>query len=330
MATRSGSKASPSATHGKSPGKAVHLAPVHVLVTHTFKSRVQFDRGLFAALRQPPRGIRLRSRVDHEDRKGATLTWQAPSVRALKAFLLGRVKGSLSKGFTPARFDPTPAVITSVFPFSVIRPNGGVILTGRNFGDYPGQFLLKAAGFKGGSVSLGDLQWGDTFASGIIPNIFGVVDQPARLQIVTADGRLSNEWPCRFTAAREVRVLPGNIFNIALGGNDNYKLFEMGDETTGCTMRIGHFPNVEPVANLFGGDNGTDNAICDLKNGWVYFGYRWTDDTTGINGSPFGPLPEPANEAHIELVVSWFHDTFSSSLYGLIITAIGPVGVPYQ
>ena len=76
--------------------------------------------------------------------------------------------------------------------------------------------------------------------------------------------------------------------------------------------------------------NGTDSAICELKNGWRYFDYRWTDGTTGIDGAPFGPLPEPLNEARIQLAVSWFHDAFSSASYGLVITAVGPVGVPFQ
>jgi len=327
MATRSGSKR-PAARRKKS-AKPAAPATVHVLVTHIFKNRIAFDRALFAALHRPPRGIRLRSRLDHEDRRGATLTWQAPSIEELKNYL-GRLEGSSARGFVQVRYDPTPPDITSVFPFSIIRPNGGVILQGKNFGDHPGQFLLKAPGFQGGSVSLGALQWSDTVVAGVIPNIFGVQDQHARLQIVTADGVFSNEWPVTFTAAREVRLLPGNIFKINLSTHDYYNVEQLGDETTGYTARISHSPEPTPVANLFHGADGTDALVCQLRNGWVYAGYRWTDDTSGINGSPFGPLPEPVGQADIRLAVSWFHDTFSSAQYGLVITAVGPVGVPFQ
>ena len=330
MATRSGSiKQSPRARKQR-PAKPAQPASVHVLITHTFKNRVEFARAVFDALRRPPRGIRLRECLYHQDNLTATLTWQARSVEQLKEFIVGRLKGSSAKGYNPVRFDPTPPVITSVFPFSVIKPNGGVIIQGRNFGDHPGQFLLKATGFTGGSVSLGSLQWNDSVVAGVIPNIFGVQDQPASLQIVTAEGRFSNEWPCHFTAAREVRILPGNIFNIAIGGSDPYNSEDLGDESTGYTLRIWHHGDVTPVANIFSGGDGTDSAICELKNGWVYYGYQWTADTSGINGSPFGPLPEPVNESRIQLAVSWFHDSFSAAQYGLVITAVGPVGVPFQ
>jgi len=327
MATRSAS--SRLETPRKQSTRPTRRATVYALVTHTFRSLVVFDRALFAALHQPLRGIRLLTRLDHEDRKSATVTWQAPTLKELKAFL-GRLKSVTSKGFIRVHFDPVPPTITNVFPFSIIRPNGGVILQGKNFGDHPGQFLLKAAGFKGGNVSLGDLQWSDTVVSGIIPNIFGVLDQPARLQIVTADGKFSNEWPVTFTAAREVRLLPGNIFKINMGGHDRYNFLELGDETKGYTARIAHVSDPTPGANLFGGGDGTDTLVCQLKNGWVYAGFEWSDDTKGINGSPFGPLPEPIGTTSVQFAVAWFHDTFSSALYGLSITALGPVGVPFQ
>lgn len=310
------------ASSGRSINPSIARETKFFLATHKFKVRAEFDRALFEAMRKAPRGIRIWSRVYHENNREATFTWQARSQEVLKKFFGKIFKGRLMGGIVPVHFDPDPPMITSVFPFSVIKPNGAVILQGQNFGSFPGQLLLNGPEFPGGSLSLSSLQWGDSFASGVIPNVFGVRDQKATLQIVTSTGRKSNVVAVEFTAAREVRMLTGDVFH---GKPSEGGLLFVGNATTEYTLKVLSSPD----SNAFG-NSGTDAFECLLKNGWVYFGFAWTDDTSGINGSPFGPLPEPVNRSDISLFISWFYNSFGSAQYGIRVFAIGPIGVPFK
>jgi hypothetical protein len=271
-----------------------------------------------------PRGIRIQARAYHEDGKGVTLTWRAPSLDALMKFVDGNLRGTLVGKVVPIRFDPDPPVITSVFPFSVIQPNGGVIIQGVNFGESPGQFIMNGSEFAGGSISLGSLTWNETVIGGVIPNIFGVRDQQVTLQVITNTGQRSNAMPVQFTAAREVQALPADIFQVGISDSS-----VVGYADPPITFEYYHFDDI-PVVDMFTGNSGTDYFTTDLKNGWVYYSYQWTLETSGVQGGPFGPDPEPVGQAHIELAISWSYGPLSSAQYGITIYGIGPVGVPYQ
>ena len=87
----------------------------------------------------------------------------------------------------------TPRIDT-VFPFSIIRPGGGGIVQGASFGTQPGRFKLKRQ--SGLVTDLTRLEWGDkAIGETIDPNIAGVIDQPATLQIIRSNGNSSNEVP---------------------------------------------------------------------------------------------------------------------------------------
>jgi hypothetical protein len=188
-----------------------------------------------------------------------------------------------------------PPQITAVFLFSIIRPGGGVIIQGEHFQGQPGQFLLLLSA-SGTQLELTNLQWGDTFAGGIIPPITGVPDQPAFLQIITQDGKASNQWPVQFTASREVALLPGTALTPVACGSDGYCY--VGSATDPFTVAGGHAMGV----GLYSG-SGTDVYNCTLQNGWVFDHYQWgTQD--GIQGGPFGQAPDPVGQAEFTLAIS--------------------------
>ena len=95
-------------------------------------------------------------------------------------------------------------VITSIFPFSRITPGGAVILLGQNFGNLPGQILIKFQNQLIGTP-LENIQWGDTFAAGTIPSdITGVTDQQVTLTVFAQCGAASNDLSVHFTATRDM------------------------------------------------------------------------------------------------------------------------------
>jgi hypothetical protein len=112
----------------------------------------------------------------------------------------GKVTASLSVA------GPT---VTSVFPFSVIKPLGGVILQGQHFGNLPGQFLIHLTNYKGQSIDLPleGVQWGDTFVAGTIPYIDGVLKQTATFTVLTGCGA-STTWQATFTPITEEVLVP--------------------------------------------------------------------------------------------------------------------------
>ena len=112
-----------------------------------------------------------------------------------------------------------------IFPFSVIKPGGAVIIEGQNFGNLPGQILINFPSlhqFTG--IPLENIQWGNTFAAGTIPTgISGVPDQVVSFTVVAQCGAVSNSWAAKFTAARDIVALPFeqiSCFSFYIGNSD--------------------------------------------------------------------------------------------------------------
>jgi hypothetical protein len=306
----------------KPPNRKTRRSPLYVLVEHGFSDRTKFDRAIFEATRKLPSGLTLHERLYRPDGSGASFIWRGKSVKAVREFVQTSIKDQTLGDLHQVMPDLFPPVITSVFPFSVIMPAGGVIVQGQHFGDQPGEFLLLGPAFQDGALRLGNLQWGDQYVAGVIPSVDRVPDQDAELQVITADGRKSNQAPCRFTANRQIRQVPGDIFSLVhFAAESNYDSWSKGLEMDGYTLRAFH--------GSTGSGDGTDVFTCELKNGWVFYDYRWTD-VGGINGSPFGNLSAPADSPNITLAISWFHDVLGSAHWGIQILAIGPSLVPFQ
>ena len=298
---------------------------MRIFSEHHLRDSEAFLRSANAALIKGLPKFRVYQRLTVADRSRAYFLWEAPSEHGLREFI--------EREFLLAEFNffglwiipaiEFPPAITSVFPFSVIQPGGGVIVQGEHFQGNPGQLLLLLSA-SGTQLALGNLQWGDTFAAGIIPMITGVPDQPALLQVVTQDGKASNQWPVQFTATRAVVRLPGTALTPVACGSGGDDFCYIGSDTDPFTVAGGHAMSVG-----FYSASGTDVYNCSLANGWVFDHYQWgTED--GIQGGPFGQAPDPIGQAEFTLAISWFFDVFGSSSYDIALFVVGPAGVPFN
>jgi hypothetical protein len=309
-----------------------------------------------AALGKAPDGVRLCQRLRSETGSREVRLWEAPSLDVMERYVsrefpAGRITGTVGT-FAPPDNDP---VIT--IAIADPTPGSGVIVGGKHFGTRKaGQSQLLLVG----SIPNGDtgafpaaltasvvdghlpaielsgppaytgIQWGDTYAAGLIPaatlpegvpGLTGVLDQPAFLQIVTAAGKSSNLWPVTFTAQRGVPMLiPGSAFNV-----DNCA----GGGTCATNLEGGTIWGYHD-GGLFlsGAGSGTDRYSCQLTNQFVYDHYQWLIQD-GVNGGPFGPNEGPANLTDIDLEVSWFYNfgVATDALYALGVFAVGPLGL---
>jgi hypothetical protein len=297
---------------------------MRILSDHHLHEPGTFFPALSVALTKGIPKFRSRGRIISEDQKRLLLTWEAPSLHALRDFI-GEIIPEAAHRFTlTSIFDmPGPPLITSVFPFSVIQPNGGVIIQGQNFGSQPGQFLI-VGNFPGGQMALTNLQWGDNFAAGVIPWVAGVPDQQAVLQIVTQDGQPSNQVPVTFTAARTVALLPGTAVTPVECGQGGSDLCYIAGDQDPFTVAGAHGTLFWP-----GGSSGDDVYNVNLANGWVFDHYEWLAQD-GINGGPFGLAPDPDELPAFTIDVNWSYGFFGNSNYELAIYVVGPIGMPFH
>jgi hypothetical protein len=329
--------------HKSQDASAVIVTTVHKPITNLSEASE-----FLAALAKAPSGVRFKQRLRSEDGSKEIHLWEAPSLGVMTKYI-GRLFPSGGITGIVGHAGPLLPQITQVFLLSDITPGGTVIVGGRNFGTYnasKSQFLLvggiqsgQTGAFPSSGISVGGypalklqifedgskFEWGDTYAAGQIvpgpPNgISGVLDQPANLQIVAADGKASNLSPVQFRATRGAPTpIPGSAFKVVscAGGGTCYT--NITDESVGG-FHGGGFVN-------FGG-SGTDQYSCQLLNQFTYDHYEWGIED-GINGGPFGGNPEPVGLPNINLEVSWFYNggLETSSLYSLSVFAVGPVGL---
>ncbi len=234
--------------------------------------------------------------------------------------------GRLSREQAPSTImaSRTPR-ITSVFPFSVIKPGGGVIVQGERFGPSPGHFRLKLS--NGPVTELGNLTWSDTSVSGNIdPNLSGVFDQPATLQIVNGFEMDGNEMPVTYTAAREVRMLPiTDVQCSAEPKTDNDKCNDFGPE---FNVSFNGFHQCRDVADHVTGcwDSGVDAYWSTLGNGWKLHSvehYQGKSYSGPPNVVEEGPGP-------IKITVWWDTRANMSVNYTGRIYIEGPVGTSWK
>jgi hypothetical protein len=298
---------------------------MRILSEHHVHEPEAFFRGANTALIKGLRCFRIYQRIIVEDRSRAYFLWEAPSEHELREFIDLHFPSEEVQKFwlwiIPAI--EFPPLITSVFLFSVIKPGGGVIIQGEHFQSQPGQFQLLLS-TSGQTLDLTNLQWGDSFAAGVIPMITGVPDQPALLQVVTQDGKVSNQWPVQFTASREVVLLAGSALTPVACGSGGDDFCYIGSSTDPFTVAGGHAMSLG-----FYSASGTDVYNCTLKNGWEFDHYRWgTQD--GIQGGPFGQAPDPIGQTEFTLAISWFFDVFGSANYDISLFVVGPAGMPFN
>jgi hypothetical protein len=244
---------------------------------------------------------------------------------------------------TPSPYEQT------IFPFSVIRPNGGVIITGVNFGTTPGTILIHLTDYRGNQLDypLDHLQWGDTFAAGTIQNIQFVIGQQVTFEVKNACGDSSRTagppLTAIFTPNSDVAVLPWQDLPCVMTSNNN------GDS---CQNRGGHsFPFEcswglpvlgQAVTNSFsgehmsgwgGGNGGTDTFSTKLIKGWSVesstFGWVNANDQSGASGGG-NSASMSFSAAATTWTVVWRENSCWSLGYDGVVTVTGPRGVPYH
>ena len=213
-----------------------------------------------------------------------------------------------------------PPRIDTVFPLSVIRPGGGVIVQGASFGTQPGQFKLKLQ--SGHETSLVSLTWEGKVVSGIIDsNLAGVIDQPATLRVVNARGVESNEVPVQFTARRQIMFLPMEDLHASCSiGSDRNKCNETRSTASlvgwhGCT-------GIYLTCN----DRGSDQYWADLANGWEY------SSSTVTAGMGRADQPGILKDDPGSFRITVFWDTLGhnfATYYGRVYIE-GPAGTPWK
>jgi hypothetical protein len=264
-------------------------------------------------------------------------TYTHAGTYALKAQGQGNCTGAVT-----ASLHVLGPAITSIFPFSVIKPGGGVIIAGQNFGDLPGQILMKFQNQLVG-VPLQNIQWGDTFASGTIPQgISGQPDQQVVFTVVAQCGAVSNEWSAMFTAARDIAALPfGRIdcsTSVGAGNSDQCQDWGQNNQPTECFQF--HTFGLQPGATGFygyhasgwgfSGESGNDQFWATLNNSWVL------DSITGLSGTRVGNgsdanewNPSQPGTPNPKLTVLWHADNCGIILYWGDMMITGPRGLPY-
>lgn len=234
--------------------------------------------------------------------------------------------------------------IESIFPFSNITPRGHVILKGRGFGTDKGFLTLNLRDFRGQPkpVLLTPLEWGPTFiGAAITSDISGVKDQDATLQVQTTVKQFSNEFPVRFTALREIRLLPPedmatSVVSCGVGSNHDVcngqtdpnddPLSKGGKGPSLTTIYGGHYN----CWGCVGTDRGTDTYRIVLNNGWVLDAIDWhqvvsEQGEAGANKPTFhtGGFKWTAQ-------IDWYATSDDGVAYTINVHMSGPTGVPWR
>jgi len=256
-----------------------------------------------------------------------------------------RARGEANcKGNVATHLHVVGPVITSIFPFSKITPGGGVILQGQNFGSLPGQILIKFQNQLIGTP-LENIQWGNTFAAGTIPQgITGVTDQEVTLTVFAQCGAASNDLAVHFTATRDMAAIPlpritcstsvgaGNSDQCQNWGQDNWPLECGSGPSFGLQKGPTGFYGYHASGWGFSGETGNDQfwPLPVLQNGWVLSsvsGLSW-DRVGGGSNAQETSSPPPGTSAP-DLAVGWKADNCGVIFYWGDMYITGPAGVAF-
>jgi hypothetical protein len=250
----------------------------------------------------------------------------------------------------------------SIVPFSVIRPNGGVIITGLNFGATPGELRIHVVDFRGTGLDypLDHLQWGDTFAAGVIQNIQSVIAQNVTFELINACGTSSKiagpPLQAFFTPTVDVTAIPVKDVSCIMTSNNTGDKCDDGEGRipVECTLlggqgQYGTGPLPSPInfwanhhSGLGGGNSGTDNFSVNLRYTWTvqsvssfYWaafsedGSWYTENAISQNG-PKSWANLSYSGSGEKWSVGWSQNSCVYVTYNGVVTITGPMGVPYQ
>jgi hypothetical protein len=250
-------------------------------------------------------------------------------------------------GVVNASLQVTGPTITSIFPFSVIKPGGSVILEGQNFGNLPGQILIDIPSLhQFAGIPLENVQWGNAFAAGTIPAaISGVPDQEVSFSVVAQCGAVSNSSSAKFTATRDPQLLPFSAIQCwpgVLAGNDACQGMGQPGWPPECGFLNGTFGLAPPPTGFWGyhvsgwgsGESATDGFYLNaaLKNGWVFdsvknFGWAYVG---GGSKAALDWNTSSPGDTSAKVYVDWHADACGLIDFTGDVQIIGPKGLaPY-
>jgi hypothetical protein len=252
-------------------------------------------------------------------------------------------------GAAAARLKVAGPTITDMFLLSQVTLGGSVLLHGQNFGNLPGKVLIHLTHYLGHPIDLPlqNLQWGDTFAAGTVPDdISGVLDQEVTLTVVHQTGAASNGWTAHFTAALGVADLADHTdrvdcsTSIGAGPSDEC----MGWGYNNWPVECGSYGNFGRADyGLWGyhasgwgfhGNSGNDQfwVTAPLQNGWVL------NSTSANTSAKIGDVSQASEDPNStsapgtpspDLGVDWYVGNCGMVIYDGHMIITGPLGVPF-
>jgi hypothetical protein len=235
--------------------------------------------------------------------------------------------------------------ITKVVPFfSMIIPGGPVVIEGRGFGTQPGEVRLVGTiprgtlgAFQVGYLPLEDLQWGDALVYGKIPNVTAVLDQPAKLVVLTKDGGISNALEVQFRATRDLITLVMDdvkVVKCSDDANDNIcNRVRIPPDSGWYIADTGIFGLHYNCWGCVGDDLGIDSYEIRLKNTWEFESVSLgTSESVAKREAEIisGVWDFPRGGTFWAPAIQWRVTPNDLLMYWVYTDIVGPKGIPYK
>jgi hypothetical protein len=240
--------------------------------------------------------------------------------------------------------------IDAVLPFSVVSPNGPIIIGGEHFGTVKGTLWLK--GSFGSRKMIIDT-WGDGGVGAFFPSAAAtgqISDVHLTLQVETSSGLKSNDWPLQWV--QEVTLLDTGSVSVHNCGKDanvnscNWELYvgagcfsfshttdmilasKPPDPHCPCTA-VGFHGN---CWGAVGDDFGSDvYEIGPLKNAWALLTFAFADSLPKVDSCDDAVKPLGfQGGASWAPEVHWCVTPNDELFYWLWVYIIGPKGFPHK
>lgn len=241
--------------------------------------------------------------------------------------------------------------IDGVLPFSVVSPNGPIIINGEHFGTVEGTLWLK--GYFGNQEMTID-SWGDGGIGAFFPSaatIGTVSDLNLTLQVETSEGFKSNAYPLQWV--QEVKLLDTGSVSVHNCGKDG--------NVNSCNWELYTGANCVPLSNMtnmilaskppdpncpcsavgfhgncwaaVGDDFGTDvYEISPLKNAWKLLFFSFADSLPEVDScdDAVTPIGFQSGGNYWAPDIPWCVTPNDELRYWLWVYIVGPKGFAHQ
>ncbi len=178
-------------------------------------------------------------------------------------------------------------------------------------------------------------QWTNKIIAGYIPSVTGVVEQSAKLYVLTSNNAKSNEWPILFPAT-ETKLLPQSAVKLVSCGTDSNKDVCNGwvdpDDGAWFSSSCGHtyYGWHMNCWGCIGNDEDTDVFEITLKNGWFFQSVQTEVIVDPGEGYALGPSGFPQGGTYWKPQIQWNVTSGDDLCHGAYVYVTGPKGVPYN